>query len=429
MPRPRLFALRDTAARLLPVFRCLLAHNLMKKRLLLLLITTAFCTLGAYAQQPTPAGTASPADTGTAVSTAPAKRGSWAGRTLRNLIADTTEEGKRAFRAYPTIGFAPETSLEIGFSGLLLYNAKGDTQNRISEVNAFTFVTLQAQYGFWLDHALYGDRDKVFFLGRFRAQRFPLLYWGIGARTPEDDEVLIDASYLLLRERVLFRIAPNLFVGPEGDVQWLINPEFEDRPERVPLPAGADGTFNLGFGAGIVYDDRHNVLNVRDGHFAELSFLDYRPAWGSEYRFDAITLDARAYRPLGERNVVAAQVFANYLTGDEGQVPFNQMAQLGGDMIMRGYYAGRYRDRMALSAQVEHRWLPFRFSKRFGGAVFAAAGVVAPELRSVRAADIKPAGGLGLRYALFPKKDIFLRFDVGVTQSGFNFYIYTGEAF
>jgi hypothetical protein len=39
------------------------------------------------------------------------------------------------------------------------------------------------------------------------------------------------------------------------------------------------------------------------------------------------------------------------------------------------------------------------------------------------------AGGLGLRYLLFPNKDIFIRFDVAATQEGFGYYFYIGEAF
>ncbi len=410
---------------------------------LLLLFFFPFLLLStrpAAAQQESPAATASPSDTsgagraaGADASTTgeSAKKGSWAGRALRTLITDTTEEGKRSFRAYPTIGFSPETSFEFGFSGLLLYNAKGDTQNRISEVNAFTFLTLEGQYGFWLDHALYGDKDRWFFLGRLRAQRFPLLYWGIGPETPDRDRAIIDASYLLLRERVLHKVIPNLFIGPEADFQWLINPEFMQPEEggALDLPLGFDGTRNLGFGGGIVYDDRHNVLNVRKGHFAEVSYLDYRNTWGSEYNFNSITVDARAYRSLNVRNVLAGQVFGNFLQGPNDQVPFNHLAQIGGDMIMRGYYAGRYRDRKVIAAQLEHRWLPFKFSRRLGGTVFAAAGAVSPHFRDFSAGDIRPAGGVGVRYYLFPKKDIFLRLDVGVTPGGIGFYIYTGEAF
>jgi hypothetical protein len=43
--------------------------------------------------------------------------------------------------------------------------------------------------------------------------------------------------------------------------------------------------------------------------------------------------------------------------------------------------------------------------------------------------NLKLAAGAGLRYLLFPKKDIFMRLDVGATKEGLGFYVMTGEAF
>jgi hypothetical protein len=39
------------------------------------------------------------------------------------------------------------------------------------------------------------------------------------------------------------------------------------------------------------------------------------------------------------------------------------------------------------------------------------------------------AGGAGLRYLLFPKKDIFTRIDVGFEKEGYGIYFFIGEAF
>lgn len=359
----------------------------------------------------------------------PAKQSStWVGRLIQRTISDTSAPGKTSFRNYPTLGYAPETSVEFGISSLLLFNAKHDTNNRISEISAFTFVTLNAQYGLWLDNAIYGNKDNWFFLGRTRFQRFPLLYYGIGSNSIGENPAVVDATYLLARQRVLKKIIPNLFFGPEVDVQSLFNSEFQQPEDGDPhvLPQGHHGTTNVGLGLGVVFDDRHNVLNVRKGHFGEISFLNYRPAWGSDLDFLSVNVDGRYYKPVTQRNVLAFQVVGNFTSG---RVPFNQLALLGGDMIMRGYYMGRYRDNNLIAAQTEYRWLPFAFSKRFGGAVFASAGAVSPTVSDFSLNQIRLTGGGGIRYLLFPKKDIFLRFDVGVTREGVGFYIYTGEAF
>ncbi len=348
-------------------------------------------------------------------------------RLVQRAITDTTSPGKPSIRFYPTLAYAPETSFEFGVSALLLYQAKNDTLNRLSEVNAFSFVTLESQYGIWIDNALYGDKDNWFFLGRSRWQKFPLLYYGTGPDTKGDYPAIVEGNYLLLRQRALRKIIPNLFAGPEIDFQKLYNASFGQPAEIVyPLPVGSEGSSNLGLGLALVYDNRHNVLNVRKGLFAELSFLDYNDNFGSSFDFRSVNLDLRSYRALQKNHVFAWQVAGNFITGN---IPFNQLALMGGDMIMRGYYQGRYRDRNLLASQAEYRILPFSFSRKFGAVLFAGAAAVAPKIGEFNLKQVRLAGGGGLRYLLFAKKDIFLRMDIGFTREGTGIYLFTGEAF
>ena len=352
---------------------------------------------------------------------------SWLIRAAQNLFGSERPPDKPHFLAYPTIAYAPETRLEIGVSALALFYAKNDyLNNRLSEIKLFSFFTVEQQYGIWLDHAIYGDRDRWFFLGAIRQQRFPLLYYGIGPETPGDDPILIEADYTLVRERVLRKVAPNFFVGLEIDYQRLYRVGFE-RP-AIPQPLGTGGSRNLGLGLGLVYDSRHNVLNERDGTFAEIAWLGYRKAWGSDFDFRGIYWDARKFIPMtaDKKQVLALQAAGAFMSGD---VPFNQLAMLGGEGLMRGYYMGRYRDRNYAAAQAEYRFLPFPFSKRLGAAAFFSAGMVAPAPDAFRLSQLRPAGGAGLRFLLFPQKDIFVRFDVGITPEGTGIYFFTGEAF
>lgn len=105
-------------------------------------------------------------------------------RYISRLINDTTDASRPRFLIYPTLAFSPETSWETGLSSLYVYHARRDTTNRMSEINGFTFFTLENQYGLWFDHANYTDRNNWFFLGRLRYQSFPLLYYGIGPDSP-----------------------------------------------------------------------------------------------------------------------------------------------------------------------------------------------------------------------------------------------------
>jgi outer membrane protein assembly factor BamA len=328
------------------------------------------------------------------------------------------------------LAYAPETSWEIGLSSLYVFFAKQDTANRLSEINGFTFFTLENQYGLWFDHAIYSDQDRWFFLGRLRFQSFPLFYHGIGINSPEDYIARVEAKQIIIKERVLRKLKNNLFLGLEVDYQRLAAVDFvlaEPGNEAFEMPLGNEGSQNLGLGLGLVQDNRHNVLNVREGFFSELAFLHYNQAWGSDFNFTSILSDTRIYKPMGN-NVLAAQLLGQFNFGD---VPFNQLALMGGESMMRGYYYGRYRDNNQLAAQVEYRFLPipFNFTDRIGAAVFAGAGTVFNQMNSVDISDFVVSGGAGLRFLLFPKKDIWTRLDFAFTKEGSGFYLFIGESF
>jgi outer membrane translocation and assembly module TamA len=343
------------------------------------------------------------------------------------MFNETGDPANPKWIAYPTLAYTPETRWEIGVSALYVYYAQRDTLNRLSEISTFSFFTQERQYGLWLDHALYSHQSKWFFLGRLRWQRFPLLYYGIGPDSPSSPLARVDANMLLLRERLLRRAWKSLYLGLEFDYQRLGQVQFNILDEALTdLPTGANGSESLGLGVGVVYDDRHNVLNVREGFFGEFGLLRYSPDWGSKTTFTTTVLDLRFFHTVVKNQVLAFQLYGQHIEGDP---PFNQLGLMGGESLMRGYYLGRYRDRNLLAGQVEYRFLPFPFSRRWGAAAFLSAGQVAPDLDALRLNRWAVAGGAGLRFLIFPAKDIFTRFDVAFTREGTGFYFYIGEAF
>jgi hypothetical protein len=350
-------------------------------------------------------------------------------RYVNHLLNDTIEISRPQLLVYPTVAFAPETSWEFGASSVFVFYANRDTTNRLSEISAFTFLTLERQYGIWIDHALYSQDNRWFSLGRLRFQSFPLLYHGIGANSPEEHLAQVNATLLQIKERVLRKVRGSVFAGLEVDYQHLSSVEFIPREHKVTeYPLGSEGSQNLGIGAGILFDNRHNILNVRKGFFSELAFLNYHHAWGSDHSFTAVISDTRLYRPMNDRNVLAMQLLGQF---NIGGAPFNQLAMLGGESIMRGYYLGRYRDNNQIAFQTEYRFLPLPlgFTKRWGAAVFAGAGSVFDNVRSLHATNLVWSGGAGLRFLLFPKKDIYTRLDLAFTREGTGIYIFIGEAF
>ena len=356
---------------------------------------------------------------------------------LKRVLKDTVSEEKSQFMMYPTLGYEPETSVEIGFSPLYVYYANEDVNNRLSEISGFVFYTLKNQFGARFEHAIYTDKDQWFFLGEFEFQRFPLQYYGIRNEldeVPLDYASIVDARQFKIKERVLRKIANNFFIGFEADFRSLSKVEFKSAEGQdqlnIDLPFGAEGTTNLGLGVGLVYDERHNVLNVRDGFFSELGYVKFNPFWKSDVDYHNIVTDTRFYKSFNnKRNVIAAQFLGEFNFG--GDVPFNQLALMGGQNMMRGYFLGRYRDNHMLATQIEYRMLPLKlgFTKRWGATVFSSLGTVFDEFSKIDNYDLKWAVGGGIRFLLFQNKDIYARLDYAITPDENGFYITIGEAF
>ena len=348
-------------------------------------------------------------------------------RYLNNVLSESGDPSAPKLINYPTVAYAPETSWELGVSSLYVYSANRDLSNRLSEIKAFTFYTLENQYGFWLDHALYTDENKWFFYGRARYQSFPLFYYGIGRETPSEHIALIDGEYTLFRERLLRETLPSLYFGLELDYQGLNRVNYIDTETDFELPeVGALGSNNLGIGLGLLYNNIHNAMNPREGLYSEWAFMNYNTAAGSDYNMTTYVIDNRIYRPVKENTVFAAQLYGQFTSGN---APFNMLALMGGESLMRGYYLGRYRDKNLVAGQVEYRILPFEFSKRWGASVFLAAGQVYGDEYGFNWDQFLPTGGAGIRYLIFPEKDIYTRIDVSFTEEGRGVYFFIGEAF
>ncbi|MEH6658408.1 BamA/TamA family outer membrane protein [Leeuwenhoekiella marinoflava] len=355
-------------------------------------------------------------------------------RYINNIFNDTVAKEKAQFLIYPVMGYRPETGVEFGVVPLYVFYANENVNNRLSEINAYAFFTLNGQYGLRINHAVYADQDKWFFLGDLDFEQFPLKYYGIGNEVPKENIALVDATQIRIKERVLRNVAKNFYVGLETDFRSLSNVTFKSPEEEEPLanfdlPFGAEGTTSFGMGLGLVYDERHNVLNERDAFFSEFAYINYNPFWKSDVKYQIITTDNRFFKKIGKNDVLAAQLLGEFNFG--GDVPFNQLSYMGGENMMRGYFKGRFRDRNQLAAQIEYRFLPLKlgFTNRIGATVFTGIGEVFDGFDEIKMNNLKWSAGAGARFLLFQKKDIYLRFDYAFTRDGNNFYLSIGEAF
>jgi hypothetical protein len=361
--------------------------------------------------------------------TAQEKKTNFLIRYIKKFTGDSTAKSKPQNLIFPSINYAPETKWRFGGSAVIIGYANRDTNNRLSEITALGFVTSLKQYGGIFEHSLYSNKNRWFFSGLLKAQSFPFSYHGIGYDSPIDKIAVIDAFSFNLRERFLRKVRGNFYMGLQLDFQRLSRVNLISYTDNSQLltPTGYTGYNNLGIGAGFLFDNRHNVFNVRKGFYAEIAMLNYRRAFGANNNFSSIFTDLRVFYPIRKRNILTFQSLGQFTLGD---APFNQYALMGGEMMMRGYYLGRFRDKHFLSIQSEYRMLPLSFAKKFGLAVFASAGMVYNNESKITNQYLKYAGGAGVHYLLFPKKDVWTRLDMAVNnEGGTGLYLSIGCAF
>jgi len=110
-----------------------------------------------------------------------------------------------------------------------------------------------------------------------------------------------------------------------------------------------------------------------------------------------------------------------------GDLPFYSLPTLGGSHTLRGFIAGRFRDRSMWNASAEYRfWVltrgfPIPFTKalrveRVGLALFADAGSVAKDWPDLFSSRVWANAGVGLRVTL--ERDAPFRVDVGFSGEG-----------
>lgn len=338
------------------------------------------------------------------------------------------KEGKfsHTFMAIPTLGSSPETGFFAGAAATLDLVPKGDSCARHSVLGLEFTGTANKQFILAARWDITNrNRDFILF-GENSWMKFPELFWGIGGKTPDENELLYDAFRVEMENGFYRKLAKNLFAGLDQQLQKVYS-------LRIPQATGSsESTGNSlqsgtasGFGLGVLYDSRSNLLNPRAGEYLMmLHALYFSEFFGSDYRFPHVHSDFRCYLPAGGRNIFAMQATAEIFGNG---APFRLQAMLGGGMMMRGLYQGRYRDQNQITAQAEYRMHLWR---RLGAAAFAAVGDVFSVKNPERNGSIKSSAGLGLRFQIDRRENTNIRLDYGWASDGSRgLYLSFGEAF
>jgi outer membrane protein assembly factor BamA len=325
----------------------------------------------------------------------------------------------------PVIYYAPETRWGVGAAGVLRFKQKTQPDSMRHSNIMFAFsVTQLGQIVLGAPFQLWFQKEKYNVYGEAAYQNVNYLFFGIGNHVPPYFRERYYATYPRLKLAALKRIYPHLYAGFRYFFDYTTITQLSDTGKLIKGNiSGSKGGIVSGAGGTIKYDNRDNQFYATKGYYVELFALTNSIATGSNYRFDKYSLDMSTYFALPYKQVIALNAYGVINTGD---VPFYQMAVLGGDSKMRGLYQGRYRDKDCWILQAEYRAQLFW---RIGVATFAAIGDVAPNLNQFNLKYGHFTYGAGIRGMIDKKQHLNMRFDIGVNNTHLNYYFTIGEAF
>ncbi len=334
---------------------------------------------------------------------------------------ENIETGKGHWVVLPGFFYTPET----GFGGgpIAGYIFPRQVGRHPSSIMGMFFYTEKEQTTISLTSELYtaGGFHGIAELGY---QKFPDSFWGIGPDTEDSDEEKYTPEFFQARVVGEIEFLSGLRAGAQFIYRREVMLEREEGGslEKGIIPGSTGGT-TAGAGMIATYDSRDNIFSSATGWYLNLSHASYGNALTSDYGFTGISLDVRKFFTLPRAHVFAVRIFTWSTTGT---VPFQDLPALGGGGDMRGYQAGRYRDKFAAYAQAEYRF-PFVWVTWL--AVFGSIGNVSHSLNDYDFNSVKYTGGGGVRFRLNEER-FSIRFDYAVTgEGGSNFYITLNEAF
>ncbi len=364
-----------------------------------------------------------------------------------NLIGslDTVHFGRvnfGLFRLVPYVApsFSPEVSLMFSGGGLLSFKSqKEDRDLNFSTIPFSVGVSINGSFYFQANHFVYWPNDRIRTIGEFHLRQMPDNYFGVGYEQGNrversDSTTYYYKNYWSFNQKILFRVGAHLYTGLvvqfNNTKATAMNPLMQADPNILAI--GSD-VFNAGVGFSIEYDSRDFPQNAYQGTYASGSLVAFGRWLGSNANYYLADIDLRRYFTVNRPgNTIAVQLKGIYAFGDE-TVPWSSLPVVGGNIGLRGYTLGRFRDNSLVQGIVEYRSMfkkrvvqpDGRTLSRWGYVLWVGAGSVAPS--PIQFKNWLPNGGLGLRFEVSRRMN--LRFDFGFAKNEQNAYITFSESF
>lgn len=356
----------------------------------------------------------------------------WFAKVLEELGADGGFDPDKGidWSVMPGPFYTPEKSLGIGISTVGLYLVdREDTVSQPSSITINGFGSINGSLGIGVESRTFLKEDKYRLFIDAELQDAPDVFYGIGLDNGRQRSNLtnFELTEYRFKPQAMMRVLPSTFIGAGFDLVGVKAREVEPTDPgavRLDVPAAMfpEKSFSAGPSLHLVHDSRDFILNPSRGRLLQADVVFYDDTFGSDTDFQKVTLNYSDYWALESLpGILAWQWVGEFNHGD---VPWDQMATLGGASRLRGYEQGRYRDKQMTLAQVEYRQ---PLGGRHGMVYWVGAGTLADKVSEL--GDEKWLHTLGVGYRFEIKQRVNLRLDMGFGNGENGFYFAVNEAF
>ncbi len=388
-----------------------------------------------------------------------------------------TKAGKATPKAYellpailPAVGYNPALGFLIGvtaFFGMYLGDPETTTISNAQPTFLYTsnkqlilqvpstVMTSDNEWELQGDYRLLVFNQNTFGLGTGItpvSSGFTIGGYGETAAIPGAQPMNFDL--LRIHQSVLKKVVGSLYAGGavRFDRYFEIDDELLNLTSTPPVITSSyaysryygfnSNQYNIvSVGAEILYDSRDSTVNPYSGVYANFVFRG-NPTWlGSSQNSTQAYGEFRTYIGLDPnipRNILGFWVLAQGVTG--GNLPYLALPAIGWDArgrTGRGYVQGRFRGTSEVYLESELR---FRLTDDgfLGAVVFANVSTFGRPAASIPGYSVgaeplfhnlRPAGGVGLRFMMNRASRTNVTLDFAFSQTGFGIYLGAGEVF
>lgn len=339
------------------------------------------------------------------------------------------------FSIVPSIGYTLSTGFAASLTGNVAFYAEPKKHENLSSINSNLSYNQHNQITFRINSNIWTKDDDFNFVGDWRLYKFPENTYGLGSLSSLNDLTPIKYDFLRFYETVLKKLKKNFYGGLGYDLDYHYNITANGTPSQslndYTLYGKTTSSISSGVTFNLLYDNRVNSINARNGAYANIIFRPNLKLLGSDNNWQSLTIDLRKYVPItpGGKSIIAFWTLETFTLN--GHAPYFDLPSTAWDTngnTGRGYPQGRFRGTNMLYAEAAYR---FDISNNglFGGVLFLN-GQSFADYPVATFQRVLPGYGPGLRIKFNKRSNTNLCIDYGIgVGNSHGVFVNLGEVF